>query len=125
MKKTTKAGIAVAAVAAVATSAMVISAFGPDDRQTYTMENPADKVTFNSITNNPTLIGATDTAACEGNVACDERYFVSASEYTGDASKNSWGDTTTVEDGKEYVVRMYVHNDAASNLNLVAENVKA
>ena len=126
MKKTTKAGIAVAAVAAVATSAIVISAWGPD-RKTYTMENPADKVTFNSITNNPTLIGSTNVADCTGANAnaCDERYFVSASEYTGDASKNSWGDTTTVEDGKEYVVRMYVHNDAASNLNLVAENVKA
>lgn len=125
MKKTTKAGLAIAAVAAVATSAVVISAWGPDSRKTYTMENPADKVTFNSITNNPVLIGKTDTAACNGDVACDERYFVSASEYTGDVSKNSWGDTTTVEDGKEYVVRMYVHNDAASNLNLVAENVKA
>ena len=54
MKKTTKAGLAVAAVAAVATSAMVISAFGPENRKTYTMESPADKVTFNSITNNPT-----------------------------------------------------------------------
>ncbi len=125
MKKTTKAGIAVAAVAAVATSALVISAFGPENRKTYTMESPADKVTFNSITNNPTLIGSTNIADCNGNVGCDERYFVSASEYTGDASKNSWGDTTTVEDGKEYVVRMYVHNDAASNLDLVAENVKA
>lgn len=127
MKKIAKAGIAVAAVAAVATSAMVISAFGPDNRKTYTMENPADKITFNSITNNPTLIGSTNVADCNGanKNACDERYFVSASEYTGDASKNSWGDTTTVENGKEYVVRMYVHNDAGSNLNLVAENVKA
>ena len=81
MKKITKAGIAVAAVAAVATSAMVISAFGPDNRKTYTMENPADKVTFNSITNNPTLIGSTNVADCNGanKNACDERYFVSAS----------------------------------------------
>jgi conserved repeat protein len=30
-----------------------------------------------------------------------------------------------VQNGKEYYVRMYVHNNAASNLNLVAENVVA
>ena len=29
------------------------------------------------------------------------------------------------EDGKEYLVRMYVHNNAAANLNKVAENVTA
>ena len=30
-----------------------------------------------------------------------------------------------VQNGKEYYVRIYVHNNAASNLNLVAENVVA
>jgi len=126
MKKITKASIGVAAVAAVAgAGALVALAYGPS-RDTYTMEQPADKVTFNSITNNPALISSTNIADCEGKGnACDERYFVAASEYTGDANQNYWSDETKVEPGKEYVVRMYVHNNAASNLNLQAENVKA
>ena len=115
MNKITKAGVGVAAIAAVAAGALVISAYGPD-RQTYTMQEPADKITFNSITDNP-----------KGPYTSngDERFFVEASEYFGDAAQLSWADNTTVEDGKEYVVHMYVHNDAASNLNLVAENVRA
>ncbi len=111
MNKITKAGIGIAAVAAVAaTGALVAFAWGPS-RTTFTMKKPASYVTFNSITDN-------------GNVG-DERYFVSASPYTGDASKNYWSDTTQVENGKEYVVRMYVHNNAAANLKLTAKDVKA
>ena len=112
MNRIAKAGIGIAAVAAVAaTGALVAFAWGPS-RTTYTLEKPATKVTFNSITNNNKEVG-------------DERYFVSASPYTGDASKNHWTDNTEVENGKEYVVRMYVHNNAASNLNLTAKDVKA
>ena len=112
MNKITKAGIGIAAVAAVAaTGALVAFAWGPS-RTTYTMAKPADHVTFNSITDNNGEIG-------------DERYFVSASKYTGNASQNYWSDSTEVENGKEYVVRMYVHNNAASNLKLTAKDVKA
>ena len=111
MKKLTKAGIGLGAVAAVtAASALVVFAWGPSDRATFTMEKPASYVTFNSITNN--VIG-------------DERYFVAASEWTGNANDNYYSDTTYVEDGKEYVVRMYVHNNAAANLKLTAKDVKA
>ena len=111
MNKITKAGIGIAAVAAVATTgALVAFAWGPS-RTTFTMAKPATYVTFNSITDN-------------SNIG-DERYFVSASQYTGDASKNYWSDSTEVESGKEYVVRMYVHNNAASNLKLTAKDVKA
>jgi uncharacterized repeat protein (TIGR01451 family) len=74
------------------------------------MENPADYITFDSITNN--VIG-------------DERYFVAASKWTGNANDNYFSDKTEVENGKEYVVRMYVHNNAKASLNLIAENVKA
>ena len=112
MKKITKASLGFAAVAAVAaTGALVAFAWGPT-RTTFTLEKPASYVTFNSITNNNKEVG-------------DERYFVSASPYTGDASKNYWSDSTEVENGKEYVVRMYVHNNAASNLKLTAKDVKA
>ncbi len=110
MKKLAKAGIGLAAVAAISAAGIVaVNAWGPE-RKTFTMEKPADYVTFNSITNN--AIG-------------DERYFVAASEYTGNSNNNVFTDNTTVEDGKEYVVRMYVHNNAGENLGLVAENVRA
>ena len=111
MKKLTKAGIGLAAVAAVsAASALVVFAWG-SERKTFTIENPADYITFNSITNN--------------NIG-DERYFVSASPWSGNAKDNYYSDATQVEADKEYVVRVYVHNNMASNLpNNVAENVKA
>lgn len=113
MKQITKTGIGLAAVATITgISTLVAFAWGPSNRATYTLASPADHVVFNSITDNNKEIG-------------DERYFVSASAYTGDASKNYWSDTTEVENGKEYVVRMYVHNNAAGNLNLTAENVHA
>ena len=84
-----------------------IFAWGPD-RPTYTIENPADHITFNSITNNPNI--------------GDERNFVGIREV---GSTNVWYDTMNVQPGKEYYVRMYVHNNAASSLNLVATNVRA
>lgn len=112
MNKIAKTSLGIAAVAALAgAGAYMAFAWGPS-RDTYTMNKPADHVVFNSITDNNNEIG-------------DERYFVSASEYTGDASKNYWSDKTQVENGKEYVVRMYVHNNAASNLNLTAKDVRA
>ena len=52
MKKLTKAGIGLAAVAAVtAASAIAVFAWG-SNRKTFTMEKPADYITFNSITDN-------------------------------------------------------------------------
>jgi uncharacterized repeat protein (TIGR01451 family) len=37
----------------------------------------------------------------------------------------AWKDELNVQPGKEYIVRMYVHNNAAAHLNLVAKNVRA
>ena len=82
-------------------------AWGPS-RDTFTIEKPSDHVAFNSITNNPEI--------------GDERNFVGIRETT---AANTWKDDITVQKGKEYFVRMYVHNNAAANLNLVAENVTA
>jgi uncharacterized repeat protein (TIGR01451 family)/LPXTG-motif cell wall-anchored protein len=113
MKKIAKTGLGIAAVAAIAGASayMAFAKWGPN-RPTYTMASPADHITFNSIVDNNKEIG-------------NELYFVSASPYTGSASSNYWSDNTQVENGKEYVVRMYVHNNAAGNLNLVAEKVRA
>lgn len=77
-------------------------AYGPG-RATYTIENPADHVTFNSITNNPNY--------------GDERNFVLIKD-AANTSAGGWSHTDiNVEPGKEYLVRMYVHNNAADNLN--------
>jgi len=97
----------VAMLAAAIIVPAVVFAWGPT-RETYTVEQPADKITFNSITNNPNI--------------GDERNFVGIRE-TGSA--NVWYDDVNVQPGKEYLVRMYVHNNAADNLNLVAKDVTA
>lgn len=102
--KTTALVAVVAAAIAIPAS---LYAWGPT-RPTYTIEQPADHVTFNSITNNPNI--------------GDERNFVGIREAS---APNVWHDEMNVEKGKEYIVRMYVHNNAADNLNLVAENTTA
>ena len=93
-------------VAAVAPA--LVWAWGPS-RPSFTIEKPADYITFNSITNNPVIGG-------------DEKDFVGIREVGSNAK---WTNNMKVKNGKEYYVRMYVHNNAASNLNLVAENVVA
>lgn len=100
------AAFAAAVVGAVLIPAALL-AWGPS-RPTYTLQNPADHVTFDSITDNPNI--------------GDERDFVGIRQA---GTNNTWTDNMSVQPGKTYTVRMYVHNDAASNLNLVAQNVTA
>ncbi len=97
----------VAIIAAVIIVPATLMAWGPT-RTTYTMANPANQITFNSITDNPNI--------------GDERNFVGIREA---GTSNLWTDNMTVQSGKTYSVRMYVHNNAASDLNLVAQNVTA
>ncbi|MCL2174047.1 DUF11 domain-containing protein [Candidatus Saccharibacteria bacterium] len=92
-------------LAAILVPATII-AWGPN-RTTFTMEKPATYVTFNSITNNPSV--------------GDERNFVVIRE----VGATAWADVATMQEGKEYDIRMYVHNNAADNLGLVAHNVRA
>lgn len=108
VRKASKHTIAMATMilAAVVVPAALF-AWGPT-RATHTIEKPADYITFNSITNNPNI--------------GDERNFVGIRE---SGTTNQWSDNMTIEKGKTYTVRMYVHNNAADNLNLVAENVTA
>lgn len=102
-----RTAVAVAVIAAAIVVPATLFAWGPD-RPTYTIDHPADHITFNSITNNPNI--------------GDERNFVGIREA---GTNTTWSDDMTVQPGKEYVVRMYVHNNAASSLNKVAENVTA
>lgn len=86
-----------------------VIAYGPA-RPTYTIEKPAEKVTFNAITNNPNY--------------GDERNFTLAKPYS-DKSAGGWSaDSINVDKDEEYLVRVYVHNNAAANLNLKALNTK-
>lgn len=84
-------------------------AYGPE-RTTYTIERPADRITFNSITDNPNY--------------GDERNFVVAKDAANTGAGGWQADELKVQDGKEYLVRMYVHNNAADNLNLTAKNTR-
>lgn len=82
-------------------------AWGPD-RPTFTQQAPADHITFNSITNNPKW--------------GDERNFMRIRDI---ASGETFRDTANLQPGKQYEVVIIYHNNAASNLNLVAQNAFA
>lgn len=104
----TRIAVVVLPLLLVVAFAVTSWAYGPE-RKTFTIKNPADYITFNSITDNPNY--------------GDERNFVIAKD-AANTSAGGWSDEITVEDGKEYLVRMYVHNNAADNLNLVATNTR-
>ena len=99
---------AIAILAAAIIIPAVAFAWGPS-RPTFTVANPADHITFNSITDNP-------------NVG-DERNFVVVKD-AANTNDGGWQDNVTVQPGKEYLVRVYVHNNAASSLNLTAINTR-
>ena len=79
----------------------VVKAWYPE-RPTFTIENPAPHVTFNSITNNPN----------EG----DERAFFEVKD-AANTQMNGFSGKAEVKDGQELLLRVYVHNNAADNLN--------
>lgn len=97
-RRLTVAGLAALVISFLVPAATTF-AYGPA-RDTYTMEVPADHVTFNSITNHPTF--------------GDERNFVRIREAD---SGGKFLDEVKVVPGKEYEVFIYYHNNAASNLN--------
>lgn len=122
MHKAIKGTLAVAAGVAVLSAAVspaLVSAWGDNGggRRSYTEAqiNNGDlgnKIVFNSISDG--VIG-------------DEKNFVGARENTGiNAGKdNIWeGNNITVEDGKEYLVRLYVHNNNPNGLNAVARDTR-
>lgn len=73
--------------------------WGPE-RATFSWDKPASYVTFNSITDNPTL--------------GDERNFVRVREA---GTNNTFTDSVNLEVGKEYEVYIYYHNNASADLN--------
>lgn len=91
--------VVAAGVALVGIGGSVL-AWGPD-RPTYTIEKPADHVTFNSITNNPQF--------------GDERNFVLVKEAS--QPNSAYANEVKVEPGKKYSAYVYFHNNASSTLN--------
>jgi uncharacterized repeat protein (TIGR01451 family) len=132
MSKTKGILAAASALSIVAVSAAVI-AYGPE-RQTLYVENGCTatstgcklyysdgtlvtnqnaKTILNSITNNPVIKG-------------DERNFVALRENDGSTDANKqWYDDLEIIPGKEYIVRMYVHNNSLDLDATVAKNVRA
>jgi uncharacterized repeat protein (TIGR01451 family) len=87
----------------------ISNAWGPASRATFTEDKPASYVTFNSIIN-------------DSNYG-DERNFVLVKDATN-TEAGGFRDVVNVEDDHTYLVRVFVHNNAAANLNLVAEDVR-
>lgn len=85
---------------------VMVFAWGPS-RPTFTIEHPAPYVTFNSITNNP----------AHG----DERNFVQVK--AAEAPNSAYGESVTLQPGKQYDVFIYYHNNAASNLNASGKGI--
>lgn len=97
---------AIAIIAAAVIIPAAAMAWGPS-RPTYTIQNPAPHVTFNSITNNP--------------VHGDERNFVLIKEKG--AADSTYNDDQSLTPGKDYTVYVYYHNNAASNLNASGKGI--
>ena len=89
-----------------------IETWGPKNRPTYTWSNPADHVTFNSMTDNPEI--------------GDESNFVRVRKV---GSQDKFSNNVTVEPGSEYEIFVYYHNNASAKLNDgdhrgIAQNVR-
>jgi len=78
---------------------------GPMDRPTFTLENPAPYITFNSMLGAPAVLNGTG----------DERDFVMLASNRNDTS--TIRDTMHVTDGQEVYVMAFVHNNLNPNLN--------
>ena len=124
-------GVSLAAiVATAATAPMFVRAWGNagEGRRTYTIDeinnkDLGDKIIFNSIKDDKAV-------SQDAGIIMpleDERNFVGARDKaTGNNGKNNvWdGNTITVEEGKTYIVRLYVHNNNPNGEAATAENVK-
>lgn len=121
MKKMLKSVLGVAAAAGViGTTALPVAnvaAWGDNGggRASYTLDQInsgvlGDKIVFNSISNS--TIG-------------DEKNFVGARVDDGNHGKdNVWnGNDITIEEGKTYIIRLYVHNNSPKGEAATAENV--
>ena len=143
MNKVLKSSLGVAAAAAViganvVSSTMLVSAYGDNSatgaRQKYTIEDinggalgkwdgKNQKVVLNSIMDDAEAKKSGKT----GNTLGSELNFVAARQYNNDNNgvKNVLnGNSIKAEDGKYYIISMYVHNNNPNGYQAVAEGVK-
>ena len=103
MTKISSGGIA--AVISATSLGGVALAWGPTDRPTYTMKDPADHAVFNSMTDSSSV--------------GDERDFVRIVEK---GVNGTYSSKITIEPDKEYDVYIYYHNNASATYNSKAHN---
>ena len=104
-KLSNRVTISAAAVTLAVIAPTIALAWGPD-RPTFTQANPANYVTFNSITDNPKW--------------GDERNFMRIRDV---ASDETFRDTANLQPGKQYEVIVLYHNNAKTSLNASGEGV--
>lgn len=128
-------GLSAATVVAGATiTPAIVSAWGNSGaaRKTYTIAqinngDLGDNIVFNSIVDSNENLSEKNQEAGVIVPLSDERNFVGARDAsTGNNGKNNvWdGNEITVEEGKTYIVRLYVHNNNPGGEAATAENVK-
>lgn len=129
MKNISKAAFSVAAAAAIAGASIIpatsVFAWGDNGggRRGYTIEEInnnvlGDKIVFNSITN---AVGHDKNG--KTIELGDERNFLRARE-NGAAYGTLWSANEIIaEEGKEYVVRLYVHNNNLHGTDAIAKDV--
>ena len=124
MKSAFAVAAATAAVAGAVATPMAASAFS---RDTYSLQQInsgelGNKITFNSIIYN----ASTDEKWHDEGMLENETNFVGARKAGANLGyKNVWeGDTIDAEEGQEYLVRIYVHNNSPKGTAKTAENVK-
>lgn len=104
-------GAALASPQASVSAVSTTETWGPTNRATFKWDAPADHVTFNSITDNPSL--------------GDERNFVRIRKA---GTNDKYSDSVNLEVGAEYEVYIYYHNNASASLNEsgkgMAQNVR-
>ncbi len=115
MRKTTKFALCLVVLLCLILSPKMAYAWGDSDggRPSYTTDEVnngalGERITFNSISDNPALGG-------------DEKNFVSARQV--DSDSEVWNaNTIAAEDGEKYYIRMYVHNDNPGGVDAVAKD---
>lgn len=115
MRKTTKLALCLAVLLCLILSPKMAYAWGDSDggRPSYTTDEVnngalGERITFNSISDNPALGG-------------DEKNFVGARRVDSDSAV--WNaNTIAAEDGEKYYIRMYVHNNNPGGDNAVAKD---
>lgn len=127
MNKVQKTISAIATLGVVAGITVAFNATGNVSAKSDNSENGRTEYTLKQIQNGESGSAIFFNSITDGSFG-NEFNFVGAREDTGVnvGTDNVWsGNEITVEPGKTYLVRMYVHNNNPYGYNGVAENVKA